>query len=73
MPRSKKIFSRATLGTRAIGSSALSYRLRLMRHRVIVNYACHLPVIVPSLCLLPLHTHRERSISGQCVYFRSIN
>jgi hypothetical protein len=30
-----------------------------MGRRVIVNYACELPVLVPRLSLLPLHTHPE--------------
>jgi hypothetical protein len=30
--------------------------------RVIASYALQLPVFVPRLCLLPLHTHPEHTI-----------
>jgi hypothetical protein len=45
-----------------------SYGLRWKRRRVIMNYACHLPVLVPRLCSLPLHTCLEHSTEANiCV------
>jgi hypothetical protein len=29
--------------------------------RMIVNYACHLPILVPQLCLPSLHAHPEQT------------